>query len=807
MTYRAVNVFFMQSVLMLMLLTAMPNSQAHAALTLTHCDQKAIALESYLQAYIDTNANKTLAEIVHLPKQLWQSADKRLLTPGFTHSSYWYQISIDNQAQSLCRLWIDLGTVRVTDVQMYSQKGNAVWQAQHVGTAYPVSEWISTQRIPSLPVALPPAATTHILLRVSSPYAFAINPQLLSPQGLIKKRMTAGLTDGVIFGVVGLLVVLSLLIGYLFRLKILIVHALMVFSYTLYLVLVAGYAFVYLWPDAVRWNAQTVMFTDIVTHVLVLSFVGVLLQVKDQPKRIRLTMLGAQLSLLVLLALRLTFPEAQWLDEGSVFTAALRVWGILAILAALLTGTQQKLAYNWFSYFASLFIVVESMVLLLFSFGISTVAPLEYAWLTASALPVALLLFYTLISQIALIRQRENIVLADIEQLKLAEHEILEQRVGLRTQQLRDALRNQNMLLARISHDLRSPLQQVIRDSCLLQESTEHAARYGQSIQRAARQQLDLIDELLEFSQGELKQLELLLAPGYLFGFLREIEESGVFLAERNSNTFNSDLANDLPLLVNADFRRLRQVLINLLANAAKFTQEGQIDFSVSLEGFDKNAGHADVRFMVSDNGMGIPKEQREHLLEPFQRGENSARYEGVGLGLYIVRQLLDSMQSELNIEESKSAGVCCHFTLRLDLAAEQELEQVFIESYSASSEGQQRCVLIVDDVAITQEMLYELLAGYNYNPITCSSVAEALVILRDHPIDIIITDQVMPIMDGWDLLRNVRREWLRMPILLYSARPPVRPLGLDASIEFDACLLKPSATHELLAQINRLLN
>ena len=332
--------------------------------------------------------------------------------------------------------------------------------------------------------------------------------------------------------------------------------------------------------------------------------------------------------------------------------------------------------------------------------------------------------------------------------------------------------------------------------------------RYGQSIHRAARQQLDLIDELLEFSHGELKQLELLLAPGYLFGFLREIEESGVFLAERNNNTFNSDLANDLPLLVNADFRRLRQVLINLLANATKFTEEGQIDFSVSLDSLDKKAGWADLKFTVSDTGVGMPKEQREHLLQPFQRGENSARYEGVGLGLYIVRQLLDSMQSELNIEDSKSSsGVCCHFTLRLELAAEQELEQVFIESYSASSEGQQRCVLIVDDVAITQEMLYELLAGYNYNPITCSSAAEALVILRDHPIDIIITDQVMPIMDGWDLLRNVRREWPQMPVLLYSARPPVRPLDLDASIEFDACLLKPSATHELLAQINRLLN
>lgn len=86
-----------------------------------------------------------------------------------------------------------------------------------------------------------------------------------------------------------------------------------------------------------------------------------------------------------------------------------------------------------------------------------------------------------------------------------------------------------------------------------------------------------------------------------------------------------------------------------------------------------------------------------------------------------------------------------------------------------------------------------------------CSSAAEALVILHDHPVDIIITDQVMPVMDGWDLLRKVREVWPKLPILLYSARPPVRPLDLAAEIEFDACLLKPVATSELLEQINRL--
>lgn len=804
MIVRVLQIVFIQ----LALLTGVLGNPVHAAIKLEQCGQDAFALQEHLQAYIDRSAEQTVADIQRVAEDAWQTAHKTLLAPGFTDSAYWYRVSIANSMPTECELWLDLDTLHVTDVQMYSRNtASAQWHAQRAGVAYPFAEWAGAQRIPSLPVVLPAADTTQILLRLSSVHAVSIAPQLLSQQALIKKRMTAGLVDGVIYGVVGLLVTLSLLIGYFFRLKVLTAHAFTVLLYTLYLALVAGYAFVHIWPDAVFLNGQVLTSVGIAMRIMALKFLAELLQVGNQPKRIQQLMNSAQLSLLVLLGLRLLFPDSQWFADSSALSGMLYLWAVLAVLLALYTGAQQKLPYTWFNYFMPVLVAAEFLVFLLFAQGISSVAPMEYSWLTVSALPAALLLSYTLVSKLIHVRQREQGALADLEQLKGAEHDVMEQRVELRTEQLRNALRNQNMLLARISHDLRAPLQHVIRDAGLLQQSTQHAGRYGQSIQRAAHQQLDLIDELLEYSRGELKQLELLVAPGYLFGFLREIEESGEFLAERNHNRFASDLASDLPLLINADFRRLRQVIINLLANASKFTNNGLIELSVSLVHLDKHAGYADVKFSVTDNGIGIPKHERENVLEPFQRGTNSASYKGMGLGLYIVRQLLDSMHSQLEIDTSASGGVCSHFTLRLELAAEQELEQVFIESYSDSTEGQQRCVLIVDDVAIAQEMLYELLAGYDYNPIVCSSAAEALVILRDHPVDIIITDQVMPVMDGWDLLRKVREEWPALPLLLYSARPPVRPSDLDTRINFDACLLKPAATSDLLTQINRLLD
>lgn len=149
------------------------------------------------------------------------------------------------------------------------------------------------------------------------------------------------------------------------------------FAFIVYLVLIAGCPFVYVWPDAVRWNAQAVMLVEIALRILILSFIGVLLQIKDQPRAVALFMYGVQLSLLVLLALRLAFPSAQWFDQSSILNSVLYLWGLLAILAALYTGTRQKLPYNWFSYFVPLFLVLESIILLLLFLGVSIIKPLQ----------------------------------------------------------------------------------------------------------------------------------------------------------------------------------------------------------------------------------------------------------------------------------------------------------------------------------------------------------------------------------------------------------------------------------------------
>lgn len=380
----------------------------------------------------------------------------------------------------------------------------------------------------------------------------------------------------------------------------------------------------------------------------------------------------------------------------------------------------------------------------------------------------------------------------------------LEQAVAVRTEQLQNAMRARSMLLARISHDLRSPLAGIVESVRQWRHGQRHRD-YPALIESSVRQQLDLIDELLEFSRDELIDLELAEAPGYLHFFLQGVAEQGALLAERKGNRFLTRFAGDLPALVRLDFRRLRQVLTNLVGNAAKFTSDGRIVLAVSAA--PSAPGRVRLHFMVEDSGIGIEPSERERLAQPFARGGNATQYDGYGLGLAIVTQILERMGGRLSIDAGPEGGSRFGFVLDVAVAAEDELEQDVPEVDGAGHrvDGAGRRILVVDDQAQSREMVCDLLDGFGFDSVAAASGEEALAALRAQAADLVVTDQFMPGMDGWALLRMIRREHAALPVLLYSSLPP-RPAQSDEPPAFDDALLKPASGRALLERIERLL-
>lgn len=374
----------------------------------------------------------------------------------------------------------------------------------------------------------------------------------------------------------------------------------------------------------------------------------------------------------------------------------------------------------------------------------------------------------------------------------------LERTVAMRTRQLTRSLAARNQMLARISHDLRAPLGHIITRAG--QTDAHNYKKESGYIMRTANRQLELLDDLIAYARGELQQQELTLESQYLYAFIKEIEEEGRLLARQHHNRFRLHIGEQLPVLIQADFRRLRRIIVNLLDNAAKFTHNG--DISLSLTATALPGEQITLNVVVSDTGSGLSPSLQQRLDQPFLRGEHNKQ--GYGLGLAIVTELLAQMNSQLKTEQPAQGGSRFSFELKLDKGREYDVDQVFIDNRVQDLDGTGYQILLVDDIALTCTYLSELLGGYGFDTLIAHSAREALHYLEDGQVDLVITDQLMPDMNGWELLAQLREKHSHLPVLLYSALPPM-PDSHHTHLHFNDTLLKPAGSDEFLHCVQHL--
>ncbi|WP_103310134.1 MULTISPECIES: hybrid sensor histidine kinase/response regulator [unclassified Pseudomonas] len=776
---------------LLLLATALLSTGLLHATPVDICRADHLELMPAIQIFEDTQASLSLEDVARLPETRFNAATPGWPTQGYSRSAFWLTVQLTNSSAVSCSRLLVIGAPRLEDIRVYQSGHDA-----HAGAAYPLVEWPQpAARQPAFPVSLAAGERVTVFVRVTSNFQMLLEPELWSEPALLRSQQQTYLSDGLTLGIVLLVVPFGFIVGWILRSRLLSVNAGAVLSYILLTCILNGYL-IYL-PSTLGWTRELLTCASALSFVLFLAYFRVLLQVSVLPKVIGwsywLPLSGCVLG-------RLWWLKVDPVQGAQIVQISLlSFYGVL--LVTLFMAWRRRLSYSWLAWLVSGLLLAQLLMRMLFPQEQLPWQSPQSKYSLSSTLPGVALLVCTLIMEVARSRNREKNALATLEQQRQAEHERLESTVALRTSQLRDSLAARSALMARISHDLRSPLVRIIDYARLLHAGPNRD--YQATIERNARQQLELIDEMLEFSRGELEQMQLTLAPGYLYGFLKEIADEAGFLAARQGNTFEAVLADDLPPLVEADFKRLRQVLMNLLANAAKFTRNGQIRFEVSAAP-GASVDTVELRFSVTDTGIGIDPQEFEQLLQPFRRGRNAQRYEGSGLGLSIVTQLLERMDSRL---EPQATGQGSHFSFRLQLncAQEHDLENGLVDNNATPLDGQGKHVLLVDDVEQNSEWLYDLLAGYGFDVSMAANGEDALACLAQQPIDLLISDQMMPGMDGWELLRQVRERWRHLPVMLYSAVPPRRPQDYPEDLAFDAVLLKPADSRELLAWVKAL--
>lgn len=763
-------------------------------------DEAATALAPFVSAFEDKSAKTDINEIVAVDAF---APNAELLRPGFTRSAIWLKIEVTNTSALPLTRWLEVQPARLQDATLFLPEGEH-WRRLEAGTAHPFAQRQIAATNAVFPIELKPRAATTAYLRIAGPMPIVIVPVLWDPLAFRTQESRTRLIDGLLLGGLAVMPLLGLLLLTIFRDPVFLLNILATTTYFLGEFADKGYSFMHLWPEANDWVMRGMPLYAMLGVGFNLLFLRSLLHTRVNFPRINRL-------LLALLA-------AEWLPAPGILLGDTEFWAALSfpqhfpitvvmMLVGIYAAVRGVHAARYYTV-AYAILAVGSLFHGMTLAGRPLPLGLEHYALPMGMLLNNLFLLASVVDRVMAVRREKETAQNALLASRAAHESELERTVEGRTAELNEALaetrkasQTQALLLAYISHDLRAPLATIMNCVHRLERHEDPDVRHHQTtIERSAIHQLELIDDLVEYARGEFDRLELTPEPTFLHDWLDTVAGQAELLTARRGNRFILLASRNLPPVVVFDAKRLRQVVINLLANAAKFTDNGEVRLALQAE--PRADGKVVLEFTVEDTGKGIPSDDMERIFEPFERRQS--KREGSGLGLSIARQIMHAMGSDLHA--ASTLGVGSRFTFRLTLDSADETAVTLPTQAFAFPEpfGAGKSILIADDNATSREYMREILGTADFDIACARDGVEALQMAAECRFDIILVDQIMPGMGGWEVLRRLHESATVAvpPIILCSAMRAERPEGFPAGIDFTGTLLKPVLPGKLLVTV-----
>jgi polar amino acid transport system substrate-binding protein len=373
------------------------------------------------------------------------------------------------------------------------------------------------------------------------------------------------------------------------------------------------------------------------------------------------------------------------------------------------------------------------------------------------------------------------------------------------------ANRAKSEFLANMSHEIRTPMNAIIGMNYLVQrtELNTKQSEYLHKIDISAKALLRIIDDILDFSKIEAGKLQLEYSPLFLEETIANVADAiNVKLRKKKEVELITHIDPTIPAVLSGDGLRLRQVLLNLTDNAAKFTERGEIKLYVKLEKIEN--GIVALAFRIEDSGIGMSEDQLNKIFSPFQQADISTtrKFGGTGLGLTICKRIIELMNGSLRVESKLGHGSTFSFTASFKLQEQQALE---IHTEFPPRQGLK--ALLVDDSESARMVLQDMLESFGFEVYAAAGAKEAIALFqenhtKENPFSILIIDWKMPSMNGLELAEHLRQTTEKIPSVVM-----VTAFGIDTIKEattnktVDDYLLKPVNPSTLFDVINNLLH
>ncbi|WP_395052990.1 7TM diverse intracellular signaling domain-containing protein [Flavobacterium sp.] len=682
--------------------------------------------------------NLSINDILKISDKKFKNLTSENTDLGFTNDNYWLKFSVKNNSIQKQKYFIETSRPIVDYAAFYKVSNNYVVEIQKSGDHIPFNQKSVNHRKTIFKLNLNPSEFSEYYIHLKSDGEVINAPILIrTTENLIDNTAFEQIVFGFFYGILLITSILYFFFHYAMKEKVFLFYSLYVVLIGLLQFSLDGYFHQYVLPNAGWFSDKSVLIFAIFSAIFLGNYAQDFLHVKKVNKNLdyAFNALYILLSILFLIIVFLPF-------YFQYCYPAMNVFGLFLLILIVSSMVQIYVKLKQFYLFFTLgifFLILGFVVFILKNFSI---LPYNFITENSSKLGTGVEVIFLSLSMASLIK-------------KLKEDRESSQELALQKSEEMNELKS--YFLSNISHELRTPLNTIMNLIELINGETDSNAiqKKCEIIKYSSQSLLSSVNDILDFSKIEKDEIVLEELEYDAHKLFEEIKNNFAQRAKEQEIDFQFSQAINVPKIIKGDCSRVHQILTNILNNAFKFTTDGIIKFKIECKEIDSDS--VALNFIISDTGIGIPKSKINSIFDSFSQYSinNKRKYGGLGLGLYIVKALVDLHKGKIEMDSIVNQGTVCKVSFSVIKVKEQEIIEVVSEvNYDLKGKH----ILVVEDNAMNQ-MVIKMITKKWLNTTLDYAIngQEALNLMTTNRYDLILMDLQMPIMDGYEATIAIR--------------------------------------------------